>query len=123
MRAFADALDSIPIALADNSGLPAIEVSGFSHSPLFVIGDQVNSLCFVFQSLAMAKSSQVQTNNPHIGIDCLQTGQPDMKQQRVFETLLSKVQQFQLATQVLFFLCLNSAFPFFLLFIIVVLGL
>ena len=55
---------------------------------------------FCVQSLAMAKSMQVQTNNPHIGIDCLQTGQPDMKQQRVFEHLFSKVQQFQLATQV-----------------------
>lgn len=37
--------------------------------------------------------------NPYIGVDCLQTGEPDMRKQRIFETLIGKQQQFQLATQ------------------------
>jgi T-complex protein 1 subunit epsilon len=50
VRAFADALDTIPVALAENSGLPPIE------------------------SLAEVKSRQVKENNPRLGIDCLQKG-------------------------------------------------
>eukprot|EP00634_Sargassococcus_sp_CCMP2135_P011492 CAMPEP_0198652876 /NCGR_PEP_ID=MMETSP1467-20131203/6686_1 /TAXON_ID=1462469 /ORGANISM="unid. sp., Strain CCMP2135" /LENGTH=508 /DNA_ID=CAMNT_0044388821 /DNA_START=154 /DNA_END=1680 /DNA_ORIENTATION=- len=76
MRAFADALDDIPMALAENSGL----------SPL--------------SALAGIKTLQLETDNPHLGIDCLQLGTNDMKQQHVFETLIGKKQQLQLATQV-----------------------
>ena len=76
MRAFADALDAIPIALAENSGLNAIEM------------------------LSQVKSQQVKDNNPRLGIDCLKSGTYDMKQQNVYETLISKIQQFRLATQV-----------------------
>jgi T-complex protein 1 subunit epsilon len=75
MRAFADALEGIPIALAENSGLASI------------------------QSLSEVKAQQLQTGNPHLGIDCLQKGTNDMKTQRVFETLIGKQQQFLLATQ------------------------
>lgn len=76
LRAFADALDAIPIALAENSGLNAIEV------------------------LSKVKAQQVKEKNPRLGIDCLNVGTNDMKQQNVYETLLSKIQQFRLATQV-----------------------
>lgn len=76
IRAFADALDDIPLALAENSGLSPIT--------------EVTSI----------KSRQLAENNPRLGIDCNQTGNADMKSQLVFETLIGKKQQIQLATQV-----------------------
>ena len=42
----------------------------------------------------------MQENNPHLGIDCNNTGTNDMKEQNVFETLIGKQQQLLLATQV-----------------------
>jgi T-complex protein 1 subunit epsilon len=75
MRAFADALEVIPIALAENSGLNAI------------------------QQLSETKAEQVKTGITTLGIDCLQKGTKDMKKQRVFETLIGKQQQLLLATQ------------------------
>jgi T-complex protein 1 subunit epsilon len=74
---FAEALESIPIALAENSGL----------SPI--------------QSLALIKSQQIATGNPHLGVDCNQKGTMNMKEQKVFETLIGKQKQFQLATQLI----------------------
>ncbi|KRX08456.1 GroEL-like apical domain [Pseudocohnilembus persalinus] len=76
MRAFADALEVIPTYLADNSGYNPIE------------------------TLAEAKAKQIKDNNPRIGIDCLGRESNDMKDQKVYETYLSKKQQLQLATQV-----------------------
>ncbi|KIJ53789.1 hypothetical protein M422DRAFT_222485 [Sphaerobolus stellatus SS14] len=75
MRAFASALDSVPLALAENSGLPPIE------------------------TLASVKSRQVTEKNPRLGVDCLGRGQNDMKAQFVYDPLISKRQQFLLATQ------------------------
>jgi len=75
MRAFGDALESVPIALAENSGFSPIE------------------------SLSEVKAAQIQTGSPTLGIDCLQRGTMDMKVQKVFETLIGKQQQFMLATQ------------------------
>jgi len=76
MRAFATALDVVPMALAENSGLNAIgEMAGM-------------------------KAKQQKDNNPWIGIDCMQTGINDMWQQNVYETAASKTNQFRLATQV-----------------------
>jgi len=76
VRAFADALESIPLALADNSGLPAI------------------------QTVSEVKYRQLQENNPRLGIDCMGKGTCDMKEQHVVESLQSKRQQILLATQV-----------------------
>ncbi|KAH7821369.1 chaperonin containing TCP1, group II (cytosolic) [Monocercomonoides exilis] len=76
MRAFADALESIPIALADNSGLDAMAEVG------------------------RVKAMQVKEKNPFLGIDCLETGSCDMKKNNVFETMIGKKQQILLATQV-----------------------
>lgn len=76
VRAFADALEQIPMALAENSGL--------------------NSL----KSISQSKSTQAETNEPFHGIDCMSKGSINMKEQKVFETLLSKKGQLQLATQV-----------------------
>jgi T-complex protein 1 subunit epsilon len=75
MRAFADALDDVPIALAENSGLSSI-----AH-------------------VADAKAAQ-QQHGPWHGVDCMQKGTTDMYAQSVYETCASKVQQMRLATQV-----------------------
>ena len=50
MRAFSDALESIPMALAENSGLNPIK------------------------TLADVKSQQLAQENPRLGIDCMQKG-------------------------------------------------
>ncbi|KAG7020109.1 T-complex protein 1 subunit epsilon, partial [Cucurbita argyrosperma subsp. argyrosperma] len=76
IRAFADALDSVPMALAENSGLQPIE------------------------TLSAVKSQQIKENNPYCGIDCNDVGTNDMRKQNVFETLIGKQQQVLLATQV-----------------------
>lgn len=76
IRAFADALEDIPMALAENSGLsPIAEVT-------------------------QLKSRQLAEGNPRLGVDCMGSGNADMKAQLVFETLIGKKQQIQLATQV-----------------------
>lgn len=66
----------MPLALAENSGLPSIE------------------------SLTAVKARQLAENNPHLGIDCNDVGTNDMREQNVFETLIGKKQQLFLATQV-----------------------
>ena len=62
MRAFGDALETIPLALAENSGLAPIE------------------------NLAELKSRQVKENNPRLGVDCLYSG---TNGQLVFDSLIS----------------------------------
>lgn len=76
VRAFAEALEDIPMALAENSGLSPIE------------------------AVANIRSLQKETGNHHLGIDCMSTGENDMKKQGVFDPLVMKQQQFLLATQV-----------------------
>jgi len=76
VRAFADALDAIPMALAENSGLSPIE------------------------TVAEVKARQIAENNPRLGVDCLMKGTNDMREQKVYESLLGKTQQMLLATQV-----------------------
>ncbi|THU46616.1 hypothetical protein C4D60_Mb09t06800 [Musa balbisiana] len=76
IRSFAEALDSIPLALAENSGLPPID------------------------TLTAVKSQQIKENNPYCGIDCNDVGTTNMQEQNVFETLIGKQQQILLATQV-----------------------
>ncbi|RCN44862.1 putative T-complex protein 1, epsilon subunit [Ancylostoma caninum] len=75
-RAFADALEAIPMALAENSGLGPI--------------DAITDL----------KAKQIETGKPYLGIDALFSGTNDMKEQKVIETLVSKREQISLATQV-----------------------
>jgi len=76
MKAFATALDVVPMALAANSGLNAIA------------------------SMAEAKSKQVTTKNSWHGVDCMQSGTTDMWEQSVYEAMQSKISQLSLATQV-----------------------
>jgi len=76
IRAFADALDTIPMALAENSGYSAIE------------------------TLAQIKARQVSEKNFRLGVDCNRIGTSDMKEQGVYDPLIAKQQQFLLATQV-----------------------
>ncbi|KAJ5067048.1 t-complex protein 1 subunit epsilon [Anaeramoeba ignava] len=75
IRSFADALDQIPISLAENSGLDPIE------------------------TISNLKANQIKTNNPFLGVDCLGKGTENMKEQNVFDTLAGKIQQLLLATQ------------------------
>lgn len=75
MRAFSDALESIPMALAENSGLDPIG------------------------ELTKIRAAQATENNPYLGIDCNENGTNDMKTQHVIETLIGKKQQINLATQ------------------------
>jgi len=74
-RAFSDALESVPLALAENCGLDPI------------------------QALTEIKSRQVAEDNPALGVNCMEMGTMDMKEQSVIETLHSKKSQIQLATQ------------------------
>jgi T-complex protein 1 subunit epsilon len=75
MRAFADALDQIPMTLAENSGLAPIA------------------------ALASIKARQVTEKNSRLGVDCMQTGSNDMKEAFVIDPLIGKRQQLMLATQ------------------------
>ncbi len=83
MRSFASALDAVPLALAENSGLSPIE------------------------TLTAVKSRQVTENNSRLGVDCNMKGSNgilhllilDMRSQHVFDPLISKRSQFLLATQ------------------------
>ncbi|GAA5840666.1 hypothetical protein JCM11251_004179 [Rhodosporidiobolus azoricus] len=75
MRAFATALDAIPLALAENSGLSPIE------------------------TLAEVKSRQAVEGNARLGVDCAGKGENDMKAQFVVDPLISKKQQLLLACQ------------------------
>ncbi|XP_055343004.1 T-complex protein 1 subunit epsilon-like [Paramacrobiotus metropolitanus] len=74
-RAFADALEAIPMALAENSGLAPID------------------------SVSEIKSRQIKEKNPRLGVDCMHRGTNDMKEQCVVEALIGKKQQILLATQ------------------------
>jgi T-complex protein 1 subunit epsilon len=89
IRAFAAALDDIPLALAENAGLSPIE------------------------EVAAVKSRQVKENNPLIGLGLMSLDEvelktsvedgyhsTDMREIGVFETLIGKQQQLQLAAQV-----------------------
>lgn len=74
-RAFASALDTVPMTLAENSGLDPIP------------------------TLAAVKSQQVKENNPQLGVDALGKGTNNMKDLFVVDPLIGKRQQLLLATQ------------------------
>ena len=64
------------MALAENSGLNSLKV------------------------LTQTKLEQTEKKSGTYGIDCMATGETNMKKLKIFETLLSKKGQLQLATQV-----------------------
>lgn len=76
VRGFADALEEIPLCLATNSGYNSI------------------------QYLSDLKEQQVTTKNPFFGVDAMNSGNNDMIAEGVYESVMSKKQQLQLATQV-----------------------
>lgn len=76
IRAFADALEVIPVNLAINSGMNPVN------------------------ALSQAKMAQLKDKNPYCGVDCLDRGTVDMKAQGVYETLHGKQSQLRLAAQV-----------------------
>lgn len=76
VRAFGDALEEIPLALAENSGFQPIEY------------------------VSKIKKEQITEDNPFIGVDALNKGTTNMMEQGVVESAASKKNQLQLATQV-----------------------
>ncbi|CAL9737461.1 T-complex protein 1 subunit epsilon [Monosporozyma servazzii] len=74
-RAFSQALDTVPMTLAENSGLNPIE------------------------TLSLLKSKQIKENVSHVGVDCLGKGTNDMKELFVVDPFIGKKQQILLATQ------------------------
>jgi len=76
MRGFAEALDAIPSALAENSGLNTIG------------------------SMAEVKAKHQNLGESWHGIDCMDAGTTDMFAQNVYESCASKINQLRLATQV-----------------------
>ena len=77
LRAFSEALEVIPTALAENSGMNAID------------------------TVAQVKANQITHANSWLGVDCNHKGlDGDMNKQGVYEALKSKVEQFRLSTQV-----------------------
>merc|ERR1712205_78113 len=50
--------------------------------------------------VSAVKAMQTWENKPYLGIDCMGKGTRDMKEQKVFETLIGKQQQILLASQV-----------------------
>ena len=77
MRAFADALEVIPTALAENSGLNSIN------------------------AVTEVRANQIKTGNNWLGIDCNLKGDGgDMNAQGIYESLRSKAEQLRLSTQV-----------------------
>lgn len=76
VRGFADALEEIPMALATNSG----------YNPI--------------QYLSELKEQQVTNDCPYYGVDAMISGNNHMIEEGVYESVMSKKQQLQLATQV-----------------------
>ena len=76
IREFSDAFEDIPTALAENSGFDTIE------------------------TVTKIKAEMQADPSKRLGIDALWQGTNDMRELGVFESLASKVQQLQLATQV-----------------------
>lgn len=74
-NAFANALDTIPTTLAENSGLDPIE------------------------TLTTLKSKQIKENSSVLGVDCLGKGSNDMREIFVVDPFIGKKQQILLATQ------------------------
>ncbi|OIR58532.1 MAG: T-complex protein 1 subunit epsilon [Amphiamblys sp. WSBS2006] len=75
LRAFARGLESVPLVLANNSGLDGMQV------------------------LSSVRAKHVAGKGSTFGVDCMGLGESDMKAQKVFEGYLSKREQIILATQ------------------------
>jgi len=74
VRAFADALEEIPLTLAENSGYNPIEY------------------------VANLRKEQVTEGNDFLGVDAMHKGTTNMHQQGIFESMMSKKSQLELAT-------------------------
>jgi T-complex protein 1 subunit epsilon len=76
VKGFAEALEEIPLALATNSGYNSI------------------------QYVSDLKEQQVTSESPYYGVDAMNSGNNQMIEEGVYESVMSKKQQLQLATQV-----------------------
>ncbi|MES1906708.1 MAG: T-complex protein 1 subunit epsilon, partial [Paramarteilia canceri] len=77
IRAYSEALMEIPLILAENSGLDSKSIVAKLKAKIFDSG-----------------------NSRWLGVDALQKGTEDMKEQRVVESLSQKCQQIMQATEV-----------------------
>lgn len=91
IRAFGDALDDIPLALAENAGLSPIDEVTAIKSRQVKEGIHTIGLSLLAVDETELKIDSNSTNDDHT---------TDMKAQGVFETLIGKQQQLQLAAQV-----------------------
>lgn len=88
VTAFSKALLAIPLLLSKNSGLDAIEY------------------------VEKLRELQITSNDPFFGVDCLETGEKNMKKAGIFETLKSKMMQLKMATDLVnTILKINDAIP------------
>jgi len=72
---YSEALKVIPLVLAENSG----------YSPI--------------ETVSTLQTQQLGYKNPKLGIDCFGNKITDLSREKIFETLVSKQQQLQIATQ------------------------
>ena len=76
LQSFSESLKIIPLVLAENAGYFSIE------------------------SVSQLQNRQKNEENPFLGIECLGKGIKNMQKLRVFESLISKQQQIQMAVQI-----------------------
>ena len=76
VRAFAEALEEIPVCLATNSGYNSI------------------------QYVSDLKKQQTTSGIPYYGVDAMNTGNNHMLEEGIYESVMSKKEQLMLATQV-----------------------
>lgn len=93
IRAFADALDDVPLALAENAGLSPIEEVAAAKSRQVKEGSS-------FIGLGLNGPANDDDNGGGSSVDGDGNHSADMRELGVFETLIGKQQQIQLAAQV-----------------------
>jgi T-complex protein 1 subunit epsilon len=76
LNGFSEALKIIPLALAENAGYFSIE------------------------TISQLQNRQQKEKNPYLGIECSGNGVSNMQKLKVFESLISKQQQIQMAVQI-----------------------
>mmetsp|Transcript_12911 Transcript_12911/g.25541 ORF Transcript_12911/g.25541 Transcript_12911/m.25541 type:complete len:523 (+) Transcript_12911:48-1616(+) len=76
LQSFSESLKIIPLVLAENAGYFSIE------------------------SISQLQNRQIKEKNPFLGIECFGNGICSMQKLKVFESLISKQQQIQMAVQI-----------------------
>eukprot|EP00559_Dactyliosolen_fragilissimus_P009305 CAMPEP_0184857536 /NCGR_PEP_ID=MMETSP0580-20130426/2681_1 /TAXON_ID=1118495 /ORGANISM="Dactyliosolen fragilissimus" /LENGTH=168 /DNA_ID=CAMNT_0027353183 /DNA_START=692 /DNA_END=1198 /DNA_ORIENTATION=- len=96
IRAFADALDDIPMALAENSGLDPIEELASAKSQQAKDGNHLIGLGIGVENQKLVNNNKNEDEDDNT----IKYSAANMKELGVFETLAGKQEQISLATQV-----------------------